>query len=114
MNLFIAIIVDAFLGQSDHFKLPVQKYSIKEFTNIWSKYDNQATGYIEIEDLESLIIDMANSFEGRELIVMHERVLADEKFRMRFMAMLQIPTYNQLRQVMFYDTLQQLCHLKHI
>ena len=36
MNLFIAIIVDAFLGQSENFKLPIQKYSIIEFTKLWS------------------------------------------------------------------------------
>ena len=35
VNLFIAIIIDAFLGNSDHFNLPVQKYSIAEFVNIW-------------------------------------------------------------------------------
>lgn len=28
--------------------------------------------------------------------------------------MLQIPTFNQITHVMFYDTLQQLIHLKHI
>ena len=39
INLFIAIIIDTFLGQTDHFKLPVQKYSLYEFVQIWSKYD---------------------------------------------------------------------------
>ena len=39
VNLFIAIIIDAFLGQTDHFKLPVQEYSLQEFVRIWSHYD---------------------------------------------------------------------------
>mmetsp|Transcript_30965 Transcript_30965/g.38295 ORF Transcript_30965/g.38295 Transcript_30965/m.38295 type:complete len:125 (-) Transcript_30965:534-908(-) len=29
--------------------------------------------------------------------------------RRRYLAMLNIPTYSQLRQVMFYDVLQQIC-----
>ena len=52
VNLFVAIIIDTFLGQTDHFKLPVQKYSIQQFVQIWTKYDPDATGYIDIVQLE--------------------------------------------------------------
>lgn len=117
INLFIAIIIDAFLGQTDHFKLPVQKYSINEFVSIWSKYDEQATGFIDINDLEPLIKDLVNSDEGVELLVLDDpklkdyfdkfilRLRASKKYRQLFGAKLGIPTYMQLKKVMFYDTL---------
>ena len=31
INLFMAIIIDAFLGETDHFKLPIQPYALYEF-----------------------------------------------------------------------------------
>lgn len=52
INLFVAIIIDAFLGQSNQFQLPIQNYSIEEFTDIWAEFDPLATGYISITDLE--------------------------------------------------------------
>ena len=64
VNLFIAIIIDAFLGQSNQFNLPIEPYSLYEFVNIWAKYDPEATGFISIHDLEPFIIDLANSNEG--------------------------------------------------
>ena len=108
VNLFIAIIIDAFLGQSDQFKLPVSVYSVYEFTNLWANYDPEATGFISIDDLESFIIDLAES-EGRQLVIFHKRVLADADLRRRFLTKLNIPTYHQMRKVNFTDTLQQLC-----
>ena len=105
MNLFIAIIIDAFLGQTDHFQLPIQKYSIQEYVQIWSKYDPEATGFIEIKDLEDFIEDLTKSSEGKELVIMHKKILADHKLRVRFLAMLNVPTFFQLRKVMFYDLL---------
>ena len=72
VNLFVAIIIDTFLGQTDHFKLPVQKYSIQEFVVLWSKYDPDATGFIRIQDLEKLLMDLAKSNEGRELVILHD------------------------------------------
>ena len=35
INLFIAIIIDAFLEQTDHFKLPIKKYFIQDFVEVW-------------------------------------------------------------------------------
>jgi len=71
VNLFVAIIIDTFLGQTDHFKLPIQKYSIHEFVQIWSKYDPDATGFIPITDLEHLIIDLAQSRDSCEILILH-------------------------------------------
>ena len=48
INLFMAIIIDAFLGETDHFKLPIQPYALYEFQKIWSEYDPEATGFISV------------------------------------------------------------------
>ena len=49
---------------------------------------------MNIVDLEALILDLTNSTEGRELIIMHDKVLSSDKFRWRYMAMMQVPTYH--------------------
>jgi len=64
INLFVAIIIDAFLGQTDHFNLPIQNYSIVEFVNIWAEFDPLATGYIDVTDLEQVVIRLAQSRDG--------------------------------------------------
>lgn len=105
VNLFIAIIIDAFLGQTLQFQLPIKKYSLYEFCNIWSKYDPEATGYIDIDDLDSFLKDMSESSEGREIVVLADKVQNSHAFRQQLISKLNIPTYNQVKQVMFYDVL---------
>ena len=46
LNLFIAIIIDSFLGQSDAFSLPVTQLDIDEFREVWKEFDHDAVGYI--------------------------------------------------------------------
>ena len=77
MNLFIAIIIDAFLGQSDQFKLPIQPYALYDFISLWAQYDPKATGFISICNLESFIIDLANSGEASGLVIFKEKILKD-------------------------------------
>ena len=114
MNLFIAIVIDAFLGQTFHFDLPIKKYSLTEYVNIWSKYDPKATGFIDIDKLKAFIVELAKSSDGHELIIWHEKVLTNFTHRRRFVALLSIPTYDQFKKVMFYDVLQQLCDKKNL
>lgn len=59
LNLFIAIIIDAFFGNTSLSGMPVKQKSIDDFVNLWRKYDKTAEGYITIADLELLIIDLA-------------------------------------------------------
>ncbi len=105
VNLFIAIIIDAFLGQTDHFKLPVQEFSLSEFVRLWSFYDPEATGYIKVTDLEPLISDLMQSSDGKELVVLRDRLESDPRVLRRFVTNLTIPLYKQLSHVMFYDVL---------
>jgi len=61
LNLFIAIIIDAFFGQTDIANIPVKEENIKGFQNIWSKYDHLATQIISIKDLQRLLIDLSHA-----------------------------------------------------
>ena len=52
VNLFIVIIIDAFQDKESNKNLPITFYNIYEFSQLWSKYDPEATGFISIHDLE--------------------------------------------------------------
>lgn len=72
INLFVAIMIDAFLGQSNQMSLPVNEDMIQEFIQIWSRYDPEATGYMLISDLDEFIEKLAKSNEARGLVILHE------------------------------------------
>ena len=96
--------------------MPVKEKTIEDFQRLWSKYDNHATGMITISQLNLLLIDLANSHqdEGGALIPFKKR-MADLTetgviFRQRQMAALKIPTYNNMKSVMFHDVLIKLSY----
>jgi|Transcript_13321 hypothetical protein len=76
LNLFIAIIIDAFFGQTDMASMPVKEKSIEDFQRIWSKYDHHATGYIRVGDLDKFLQELAQAdpSEGGALIPFKKRV----------------------------------------
>ena len=106
LNLFVAIIIDAFLGQAEMFDLPIQQFQIRQFELAWSKYDPSATGFIDLKDLEALLLDLAKSNDGKDLIVLRDKFMSDEAIRRLYIGMLRIPLFHQLKKVMFYDVLQ--------
>ena len=61
LNLFIAIIIDAFFGQTDLAKIPVKERVIEDFVRLWSKYDTDANFLISVKDCKSLFIDLAKA-----------------------------------------------------
>lgn len=85
--------------------LPVQPYQIAEFVRIWSQFDPDATGFISINDLDELIKTLATSSESQKLVILHETMANDDSVRHRFLAYLNVPCYDQLKKVMFYDVL---------
>lgn len=60
LNLFIAIVVDTFIGQSAAFRLPILQNDIDQFVEIWRKYDPEATGYLPWRDMDSFIRELNN------------------------------------------------------
>ena len=65
---------------------------------------------MKLDDLEDLILDLANSDDGQGLIVLRQPILNDPETRKLYIALLRIPMFDQFKKVMFYDVLQQLCH----
>lgn len=67
-----------------------------------------------VDKLEDLIMDCAKSDndEAGALIPFKKRTAdpANKEFRVRQIMALEIPTYKNMTQVMFYDVLQKLCH----
>lgn len=112
LNLFIAIIIDAFFGNTSLANMPVKEKSVTDFTRLWANYDKEATGFITVVDLESLITDLASAHEdeGAALIPFKGRVLDNKAFRNRQIMALEIPTYENMKKVMFYDVLMKLAH----
>ena len=48
LNLFIAILIDCYVGTIEVYKLPVKQFEFDIFVEEWSKYDPEATGYIAL------------------------------------------------------------------
>ena len=48
LNLFIAIVVDTFIGQTAAFSLPIKQNDIDTFVEQWSYFDADATGFIDV------------------------------------------------------------------
>ena len=69
LNLFIAVIIDAFMGVSEQFSLPVNRMAMTEFQTIWCEFDPKGTSYIDIEDLHEVMIELANSDHGKDLLI---------------------------------------------
>ena len=61
LNLFIAIIIDAFFGQTDLAAMPVKEKSMEDYQRIWSKYDRDATGLIKVSELGRFLTDLAKA-----------------------------------------------------
>lgn len=61
INLFIAIIVDSFVAQSDSFVLPVKKNDVEEFVKDWKEFDPSARGWIPADKFEDLIVAIASN-----------------------------------------------------
>lgn len=90
----MAIIIDAFLGQTDQFMLPLKKYHMQEFVRIWSIFDPKATGYLLVTDLDPFVLKLAKSSDSADLVVLNKKVGSDDRFRRRFIALLNIPTFD--------------------
>lgn len=106
LNLFIAIIIDSFLNQSDAFSLPVTQNDIDEFIEVWAAFDPDAKGFIESHELEDFLQELCKTECG--LIPNRKLVDRDVTVRRRFIARLEIPCFNGFRRFMFYDVLQTM------
>ena len=78
----------------------------------WRKYDPEATGFINLSDLDDFVKEFAKSEEGSKFFVLIKKVSNNCDMRARLVANLKIPTYFNQTKVMYYDVLITLCHRK--
>ena len=108
LNLFIAIIVDSFLGQTDQQNAPIQQYHVNDFCKIWQKYDPDATGFINSDQLQALLVDLSKSDDASTLLVLTKDQMTEPRRKDRLIAELEIPLYENSTKVFFYDVLIKL------
>lgn len=102
--------------------MPIKAKSVEDYQRIWSDYDKDATGLIPLKELPHLLSSIANSDEYMAGALMvyrdefkkefkdEEKKESNEPFRRRLIKMLEIPTYNKMTSVMYYDVLMKLSH----
>ena len=98
LNLFIAIIIDAFFGQTDLAKIPLKQQSFDDFTITWSHYDRDRNGLISFVDLKDLLFRLADENEtdpalGGVFIPFKKQLKQDSKFMNRLLMSLDIPIH---------------------
>ena len=87
--------------------MPITPNDIDVFVQCWKTYDNDAKGFIAAEKLDALFQDLAEA--QCEMIAFKSKLVRDPAYRRRFIASLEIPTFREFSQFMFYDVLQTLC-----
>jgi len=67
---------------------------VDDFTEKWMKYDADATGYIFKCDLENLLLDLASTTANENWLHANKaNLIKSRKFRLNFIAFLEVPTY---------------------
>ena len=107
LNLFIAIIIDSFIIQSEAMNMPINPNDIDAYSTCWMKYDCDAIGFIQGYELEDFFIDLSES--GCDMIPFKNKVIRDPIYRRRMIANLEIPSHKNLEQFMYYDVLVAIC-----
>ena len=107
LNLFIAIVIDAFSHKSEEMALPVHSMDIFYFGEVWSKFDPNATGFIPLVKLEEFILELSQTeatffMDAKEEV---QYILMRENFIIK----LDVPTHNNFSTIMYYDLLLSLC-----
>jgi hypothetical protein len=111
LNIFIAIVIDAFMNQNDAAFLPVTEQDTEAFVNAWKKFDPDATGFIETDQLELLIWELSAD-ESCELLYLKNQMKLRPKYRRKRIADLHIPLYENLHKFNFHDVLLGLSKAK--
>jgi hypothetical protein len=58
INMFLAVIWESFSEADKEEKMRCTPSTIESFTNVWTKYDPDASGLMSVDDLEKLILDL--------------------------------------------------------
>ena len=62
LNIFIAIIIQSYEDTAEKSHRVFKEELSHKFREIWSHYDKDATGFIKIEDLPDLMLELGPPF----------------------------------------------------
>ena len=91
--------------------MAVNEDVLSDFQHHWAKYDPKAKGFISVHDLKHLLWDLADAdpSKGGALIFRKKFIHNDTDHCYMNIAELGIPTYENMKKVMFHDVLIKLC-----
>jgi len=104
LNLFIAIIIDSFLNQSQAYNMSVNQGDIDDFIDCWQEFDPNGHGIIQCYNLERLIVKVADKKNCR-LIANKKRVMKNVTYRRKYIASLEIPSHEKFGHFLYMDVL---------
>ena len=84
----MAVILNGFTNSNEEEGFEIFKTNIAKFKKVWQKYDPEATGYINIDELKSLILDLEKDTE-----IITVSLSENSKALRNFIAHMQVPTY---------------------
>lgn len=103
LNLFIAIVVDTFIAQSNAFHLPVKQLDIDTFIQLWKKYDPEANDYILWSDLDDFLCDLNHS--DADFFKNNKEEMTDKFQRENWIKHMEFPLHKNFSYYNFFDVL---------
>ncbi|TNV87903.1 hypothetical protein FGO68_gene16047 [Halteria grandinella] len=102
LNLFIAIILQGFLETQLKDQRLFNAEMLTHFKEVWAEFDEDATSFIKLPDLRRFLIRLGSPF-GFDRETLQSKPLQD-----RFIAALNLPTYNSMSDYQFMDVLDAI------
>lgn len=63
LNLFIAVILNGFSNSNEEESFQVFKVHIEKFKKIWCTFDPQATGFVNVTQIEEIVLKIEEETE---------------------------------------------------
>lgn len=105
MNLFIAVVLEGFYQSHIEYDLHISENHLTQFKAIWKKYDPNAIGFIHINHLEDLLLNLESPLGWKKMNYNHKEKLMK-------VSRLNIPVYSIKRIKIpiycFYDVANAL------
>lgn len=106
LNLFIAIILEGFAASAQEQKIRVGEECFEAFARAWCKHDPTATGKIDVDKLEELIMDLI--VEEIEIV---KKVASVNKVNFNLSKLIPLKYYTKWKRNMLDDhDLQSFLH----
>jgi hypothetical protein len=102
LDIFVAIIIEGFEQSSNKANNLIQEEDYEKFRDSWVKFDPDGTGFISIPDFFQLMFLMGEPLGWGPEYQDNINLQSD------FLEELNIPTYNNFQDFLFYDVVQAL------